>query len=525
MYKVLIVDDEPYVRKGLKALIDWEQYGYTVCAEAEDGEEALQKIKDLQPNLVITDIKMPGITGLELIKRVAQERVNQPRFIILSGYNEFEFARAAIKYNVKDYILKPVDMDELVGILHQIRSEIESEILQEKEKVVSMKVMAQDTAKKLISGMLDTETVGFAAKWLNIVDGTEFGCVLVDTSRDNRWTTDQYEEEMPFYAQSIRQTLIECIKRENALNVFEDEQGRYGILINHAILKEYKGDLKALVSVLHSRVSEKCGSKIAVYVGEMGSRLVDLNKSYRSCMLAIYRNFFNQRQDVVLYEEIKNIAFSYSSTKSIGFLGLLEAIENNNTKNIEYIIHNTFMQTCNDMVAPEIIRAHIVNFALEVVKVITDLNGNVEEFLKPFNIFRMDNMTVSEFKNTLNDFCLSSAAYIASIREKHSGSVVVEVERYVKKNYRENINLKSIAECFYINPVYLGKVFKKHFGVNFNQYLHDLRMEEAKKLLRRTDYKIYEIADMVGYSDSDYFISKFERVTGMTPSQYKKTNT
>jgi two-component system response regulator YesN len=137
----------------------------------------------------------------------------------------------------------------------------------------------------------------------------------------------------------------------------------------------------------------------------------------------------------------------------------------------------------------------------------------------------IDKITINELKEVLTRFCVKGAAYIKTLRSRQSIGTIAKVEDYIRQNFRDDITLKGIAEKFYMNPVYLGQLFKKTFGIYFNDYLHNLRVEEAKKLLRRTEMKVYEIAEDVGYRDTDYFVSRFVKVVNMTPSQYKKSIT
>ena len=149
------------------------------------------------------------------------------------------------------------------------------------------------------------------------------------------------------------------------------------------------------------------------------------------------------------------------------------------------------------------------NFALEIMKIITQMDGNVDELIKEFSVLNMDidKITINELKEVLTRFCVKGAAYIKTLRSRQSIGTIAKVEDYIRQNFRDDITLKGIAEKFYMNPVYLGQLFKKTFGIYFNDYLHNLRVEEAKKLLEERD-EGYEIAEDVGYRDTDYFVSR-----------------
>ena len=149
LFRVLLVDDEPFVREGIKKLINWEDCGFILCGEAGNGEEAVELIESLSPHVIITDIKMPVLDGLELIKRVNIEMEKKIKFVILSGYNEFHFAQTAMRYNVKNYILKPIDEDELSELLKRLYGEITNETRLEKEHALGVDAMANSAVKKI----------------------------------------------------------------------------------------------------------------------------------------------------------------------------------------------------------------------------------------------------------------------------------------------------------------------------------------------------------------------------------------
>ena len=176
MYKVLIVDDEPFVREGLKLIINWEQYGFIICGEASDGDEALKLMKELSPDLVITDIKMPEMDGLEFIEMAKDILGLNTKFIILSGYNEFKFAQRAIKYNVIYYLLKPIEEDELIIILKKVYNNLKAKELENSFS----KTKNNNIIRSILDGNLEKYSKDYLQEFFNVVDNQEKRYVQVE---------------------------------------------------------------------------------------------------------------------------------------------------------------------------------------------------------------------------------------------------------------------------------------------------------------------------------------------------------
>lgn len=354
MYRVMIVDDEPNIRNGLRNIIDWQKYNFTVSSVARNGKDAIEKIKSTYPDLLITDIKMPGLDGLGLIKYIRKSMYDKNMsFIILSGYDEFAYAKEAIKYNVFRYLLKPIDEEELIDIVEILAGEL---------------------------------------------------------SRENRF---QF-----FYNRWV---------------------------------KEFNEEFNEI---------------------EEFSRLIDVICNNQKLMIKkTIKNMFNGFNQVYLH--------------------------------------------------PRVIKINLDNFLLEISKIITNMGGSIECIVKKYNIFNSDisSFNLIQLENEIIEFSLEVAQFISEL--KQSCSIINRVKQYINDNFFRDIKLKEMAKKFYINSAYLGQLFKKENGLNFSDYLSEIRLNNAKKLLRDTNLHVYQIAEKVGYKNSDYFIIKFKEKVDCTPMEYK----
>ena len=522
MYKVIIVDDEPYIREGLTRLIPWEDYGLEVCGESDNGIAALKMIHALNPEIVITDIKMPEMDGLEMIKKSTQGLNSHCKFIILSGYEDFKYAQAAMKYDVSQYILKPIDEDELIQALLELKKTITKEKNKENEERIGEEAIARDTIRKLLAGKIDDNITEFSGRLLNANNGEPLSFILIEIINYKDFLVNQNSDEFEISLADTYRNIVKTIGKENTMNITEEGVFRFGVLVNSQILNRYNGNLELLCNKLYKNISDDSKRKTAVYAGRRVTRLLNVETSYQSCFHAMEKNFFHREPGVIYYSDIKNNTFNYHFKNEISNTRLLYIIANNKIDELQIALEDYFAALEKQSLAPEVVRACVIEFMLEAVKIISDNNGDADNLVTHFRINDISRLSINDLKKLQYNFCVSSAGILKKLRKNSHSDIISEVESFIRHNYKNNINLKSISEHFYINPVYLGQLFKKTTGAYFNDYLHDLRIKEAVNLLSKTKMKIYEISGEVGYSDSDYFIRKFKKTMGTSPSKYRK---
>ena len=527
MLKVLIVDDEPYVRQYLLAVIDWEKYGFYICGEAENGAEALEMIRLYSPNLVITDIKMPQIDGLEMIRIAVKEMQVSAKFIILSSYNDFEYARTAMKYNVMDYILKPIEESELLDILERFRQEIYGELAKDAEFYMSARTVANETILRLVEGEVNENVLDYARQWLSLNEDDKIYYVLIEIDNYDEWIRSLSDEESLRSSQLIEEIIFNAIGRENALNIHREFVYRYGMIVGKNILSRYDNKIKVFTDRLYKGFTGAGGIKVTVCAGAVANNIAEIKKSFRTCH-EVHRNsyFYRQQYSIFYYDEQKDMTFSQDIGNIECFHVLQEDIENGRQDAVKQHVEDLFLEIQEKLMAPNLVKAYIIKFEFDVFAScmnITRWQHDVNELSGKIAFPDINETRINIIKKSLLDFCIECTNYLKHLKENKSNGILGDIESYIQKNYKSNISLKSMAEAFYINPVYLGQLFKKKFGMYFNDYLHKLRIEEAMRLLKMTELKIYEIAYMVGYTDNTYFGSKFEKISGMSPTQYRKS--
>ncbi|MDO7907018.1 response regulator [Paenibacillus sp. JX-17] len=519
LHRAILVDDEVYTRKGLLKLMDWESCGFEVIGEADDGEDALELIHALQPDLVITDIRMPVLDGLELIGKAAVDNIHSPEFVIISGYNDFNYAKQAIRYGVHDFILKPVDDEELSAALNRLNHRL----TEAKERQNRQVRLSSGTLKEeIIMGRADA---GFIRQWeekLMLRADEPLYYVLLELNDQHPWharghcTLQQFRE----YAEQVLRSLTDA---HFPLYVHE-HRSRLGILISDQLLTAAGKSLSVLGERMVSRLEALLpGRRIFVYMGQPVRRLSDLRLSYERAVEMLAYKYMYESTGVVPGHEKPGKEPQYVMTSQAHIDSIIERIEETNRAEMELAIHILFTTFQEQGYAPEAVKMNIHRCVLGVQEVIRSMGGGEQPLAAAERLLGWHdlNLSLGELKRLFIGFAVESSHEIVKLRRERQRGGIHQIREYIEEHYSENISLKSMAARFYMNPVYLGQLFKKTYGTYFNDYLLQLRMTEAKRLLRQSDLRIYEVAERVGFCNADYFVTQFEKLEQLKPSEYR----
>ena len=509
LLKVLIADDEANIRNGLKCILDWEKCGYKICGEASNGKDAVSQINDLRPDLVILDIKMPGLTGIEVMTQIRDyheaNHLEMPAIIILSGYSDFEYAQKSINKGAKAYLLKPVDEDELQEKVIEIAKEIrEKRSLNEVSKNAEIFEINHYLLQLFENKKINDLGSLVENKFFIDCQNSTYTSILINTDICSEHPANDFLKSVDNYFSFFTRVILQkgkeiivilkasnevainnCIERTARLNknnlTFICRSGLYTGL--EGILKSFE-DIQKLNSYLFY-ISDK-----AWITYDSVKSIIDYKEDCKSLSDYIPEIIFaietyDKTKLEKIVEEIKtlymNIEKTESETKKLFISCMIELRNNLITKYPEREISNGTTYE----VVPKILEAKSYSEIINYIKSVFD------ELLENFNFNTAD-------------------------------SVIVKVIAYIKTNYTSDLKLETLGDLFNCNSAYLGKKFKKYTGTQFNTYLDNLRIEDAKEKLLHTDLKIYQISKLVGYTNTDYFFMKFKKCTGYTPKEYKK---
>ncbi len=512
MCRVLIVDDERIIREGIATVIPWEKYGYTLAGTAGNGEEAYELIKKEAIDIVISDIKMPGMDGLQLIAKVKEEQP-EIEFIVLSGYSEFEFARTAMQYGVKYYLLKPCNEEEILAVLEELRNAIEqrrrNSAYLEKVKQDLERIKPQLKAQFLKEFV--TNQFSFAQEWeyyRDLLGLKETGPVRLLLCR----VEGRFEFEYLF---ALKQTAEEILGE--GLVFLSTTIGEELLLLIKDLAME---ELLALVETVKETFCNNYGRDMTVAISESGEwKTTPL--LYREAREYLKHRFYLGEGSIITEKDISfgqmketNLIFDF---EQFGYL-----VKSGNTEEVQARMEEFFRQL--EATTREISGAKIHCLDLFSTIIRHSAEEVMNDYLKRIVDFE-EFTTLEQIHRFIAEIALEiTAANYAENAQRYSRQVQKVVTLVEENLANENLSLKWLAqEMLYMNVDYLGKLFKKEMNERFSDYLIRLRIEKAKEMLENSDSKVFEIAKAVGFGDNaQYFSQVFKKQTGYTPSDYKK---
>ena len=500
MYKVMLVDDERLILEGILNIIDWEKLGMKVIHMAENGKEALEKNKENPVDIIITDINMPVITGLDLIK--SMKKINKRvKFIVLSGYDDFSYARTAIKYGVENYILKPIDEEELEATLIDIKKTIKDE--KEKENIILEK---NSILMKILKGKINSDELYYLKD-------------IIELEFENKYYT---VSNILFNNKDIRRKMdVQDLISENTSDKYEIIYKLNGdiILINSWNKNVTDESIKKYYDTILEKLSNEFG-EIFIAVGDKVDSIVDIKRSYadsnivKKYILTIGYNSCLYKNDIVKVTN-KNRNFN----KEIEVLNKI-IIEKNKDKALEYI-DDIFK---NKDLAPEDIYDLAIKILLLIDKLSEDfrLTKNYkDETLSSVIVSIYDASTIDKIKEIIVNQILELSKIMNTNVVKYT-PIVQQVVSYIDERYFEEVSLKILSQKYNINSSYLGQIFTKEVGYSFSEYLNRIKNMKAKELILNTNMRINDIAKEVGYYETSYFYRKFKEFYGVSPATLRE---
>ncbi|OIJ21569.1 two-component system response regulator [Anaerobacillus alkalidiazotrophicus] len=524
---VLITDDEVQIRKGLRMKVDWEKEGFQIVGEASNGQEALEKIKVTDVDIVITDVRMPIMDGIEFVKRCNLEHPHI-KVIVLSGYSDFEYVRSSLIEGVKDYLLKPVAPDELVDVLRRIKREgkeekkkqIESERmsrvfhnqLEEIREQYLLHLVKEDWSEPTIAieRLYQLQLEAFAN------ENVEVQFVTVEMRTSNRNRMNLKELWLPF-----RMMCRELAEGYEGTYSFYDASYANIIHFIHRVDLEPLKQNSSFIQTVQRQVKELINVETVIGIGKVVTGLKEFKSGFISALLSWSQSQLGSQSQVIDGTFSKEM-FEYSPDFE---KRLINAIENMNHDAFKTNIYSLLGGTNNQSIMTFSFSSNRVLFLLGSLARkydldTNDINNTIWNCQQSIWELNSQNRVIEQ----LIHLAQSIIERVNEARCSSNGAMIVEnVRRYLEKHYASEISLTTLAEQFHINSAYLSEIFKNHVGQNFSDYLIKLRMDKAQHFLKDQQLKIIDVAHLVGFSNSGYFSTVFKKQFGKTPVEYRKS--
>lgn len=521
-FTIILADDEKHILQGMLDGIPWLSLGYRVVATADNGKEALELAKQHHPDLLISDIKMPFMTGIELAKNI-HENFMQIKVVLFSGWDEFEFARSAIRYGVSEYMLKPIDYPEMSKLLKRMHEELEAEydarLDRERQRKIyqeSLPLLRQRFFMQLLRSGKYTDSVKQQLEALDVNLNTPYIQVM-------EMSIPEPDGDV-LTAVSVGEMIDEMLGK-----VCRFYSVRYTDRIIYLLCLEDISDSQKVMKLLDEaahmvrrilKTTFSCG--IGLPVGD----LKQVKTSYQQAEEALEYNLVSEDECITLYNDIRpyedGMIPDWESAAQDLEYSIKHGTEQDVRREVGLLLEQ--MQQCH---------YNFNEYQIAIMEIIFSLS----KLYRKYDITDEDGMSGSkrmvmkllslhdgsELNNWLLHYCVYTNDAIMERRMDQNSVLALQAREYVDLHYSDpELSLEVICQKLHISASHFAKVFRKEFGTSFLGYLTDKRIEEAEKLLLTTEYKSREIGEMVGYTEPNYFSYVFKKNRNISPAKYRK---
>lgn len=522
MLKVLIADDEEHVCKLIEKLIMWEELGLQLVSVVHSGNEALEVYQTLQPDIVITDIRMPSLSGIDLIKEV--KKINKEvNFLVISGYRVFDYAYGALKNGADDYIVKPIKQNDINNALKRI--------VEKRNKALKLEMENREHKQKEIIRDLMKEPAKVAAyrscqelnRHYNL--NMKSNVVTVFILKIELQGQIEIRENLGVVAEHVLHILIRHMEKEGYSLCTAIYQDMLPVIVETDVLlhQEFFDCLKRIEKDIRLAGDETINVRSCFGIGGAGD-ISKLDVWMEAARCAVWDKLTGGPEKIFVYHDRKDderILFSddmrkqlKSHVESLNYSGIMKIVSRLEHEFMEEKIYVSGRQVY------EAYQTLLLNIR-DVLKKFDSTTGLCEYVENALLKLRMcaDLFGMIKYvESAMNEILLQMKKLEESIEKKPIRTAI----RYIKEHFSENLSLENISAVVDLNPIYFSAMFKKETGKNFVEYLTEVRLEHARHLLVQSDYNISEIAWKVGYQDEKYFMKVFKREVGITCAKYRK---
>lgn len=534
--KVFLVEDEYIVREGIKNNIDWEKNGYDFCGEASDGELAFPMISEKRPDIVITDIRMPFMDGIEL-SRMIKEEYPEIKIIILSGHEEFEYAKAAIQIGVEEYLLKPINGDELLQVVNRVAQKIKEEnesreTLQEGEEDENFEYAKRQLLSSLIDDNASLSDAMEQGKKIHLnLMAQCYNIMMLKLQRKNK------EQGFSQRILELYKTMEDTLKEQDGQSIMFDRapEGKV-ILFMGSGEEEIRRNMDVFARQFREILPEY---EDVTYFGSVGvpvMRLRELGESYEAASHGFSYRFLTEPNQIVdnhtVFDQARNEKKFSCSIGSVDIQNLdkqkIESfLKGGEMDEIHFFVEEYMKNTGDAGKNSMIFRQYIVmDMFFAASHFLTQITDGREQLGEPFESPEQMQKIVSDLEATVV-YIKELFTKVMQVRDaqttEHNSDVVENAKKYISENYHdEELTLNTVAHEVNVSPNHLSAMFSQKTGQTFVKYLTDVRMHRAKELLKCTSKRSNEICEEVGYRDPHYFSHLFKKNVGCSPIQYRE---
>ncbi|HEY2493665.1 MAG TPA: response regulator transcription factor [Paenibacillus sp.] len=503
MYKVFIVDDEPFIIEGLYDIVDWAQLGLEIVGQAENGLDALNALKVVPADILITDISMPMMNGLDLIRSV---RSFQPelKVIVLSGYNEFSYLKEGLTLGIENYLLKPINLEEFKATLNMIVEKLNISKEKHTFNEHSIMILRDNVMYRWMRNLINPQEFQERADILGIVVNKPF--VSVSLLRPEHSYNEVFE------------SISNQLKSNARVIPFRDMDGDIVLLYNFDDPEQGENEVQDTNDKLLNGLSAY--QPLYLSIGSVEDVQAGASQSYINAKKAQEYVMIFPEEKILRYDDLKDREANADRSLLMNWNDYVKLIMAKNKEELLARIEEDFgslqqIEGISPGLLQDVAMEWMIRFKMQLEEIqhaeASDLYNN------HFDKIRMTS-SIEELVDIMKEV---ASITVDSLARDVKSPVVQQVLNYIDESYNADLSLKTLGDLYNIHPVYLGHLFNKEVNESFTEYINRYRIEKAKEMLRLTQMKVHEIARSVGYWETGYFYKQFKRYVGISPKEYK----
>jgi len=519
-YKVFLVEDEIFTREGIRNTLDWETLGFTFCGEASDGEIALPMIQSSKPDVIITDIKMPFMDGLQLTK-IVREHMPWVKIIILSGHDEFIYAQSAVKLGVTEYLLKPVSAQDLSKVLKKLSVTLDREH-QDREKLKSLVgnnevnlVLSRENflLKLVMGGVSSAEAIEQSQQFGLDIVARYYLVVLIRIELCNHSQPFDY-----FEYQQVEQIVSEFAGDNIDIFLTKKDLEELILLIKSDSLERLVQDGFFLAGLIKNEIKNRTTCNVLIEIGSPQDRIGNIHHSFAEALIQSKSGQSTQITFQNNTEHVDLIKVDHEAIENYMNFGSIREFDEFFSTSIEPL--------CEIAQQSYLMRHYLfLNLILTAKQFVSDLGGDVEQLVSDVhgieNILK-DMNSMEQFKEEMKKIFITALTYRTNQANHERVLILQRSKAYMDNHYADpDLKMSKVAVKFNISPSHFSTIFHQELGITYRDYLSKIRINHAKELLGTTNLKCSEVAYQCGFNDSHYFSYVFKKKTGLTPQQFR----
>jgi two-component system response regulator YesN len=533
MLKMIIADDEYNVREGLKDVVPWGELGIEIVAVAADGQEAFELCRLLKPDILLTDIRMPMMDGLEAALKL-KELEDPVRIIIISGAQDFNYAKTALSLNADGYILKPIKIHELQDTVRKVVSSISIERNRE-EKNQQLKQQLYENMPVLREKFLANLTLGIYKSEQDALNKLEFFGLPMEIN--SLWTVavlqiDEYDKAIERYTEeykqllnfSVNNILEEITERNQAGIVFYMNENEFVVVFNQAAQagERHLDICQEMIDCINKFLK----MPISAGIGNPVQKVYSLHYSYEEALSAIAYKFYTGKNSILQISDFKTNKNSLEYPKLYDDESkLINSMKLGNQVEVSRLVEDIFKALCaNHNLPADYVQSICIELIHMASRTLYEFGENIHLIVSDYSALFSEvysKREASELRDAILAFFLQLTDYFAQKQTQKNSRTIQKIKDIISQKYMKNITVARLSGEVYLSPNYISLIFKQETGESVTEYVTKVRMEAAKELLKAPDLKILEVSEMVGYENSTYFSTVFKKYTGMHPQKYR----